>query len=875
MKGQYFINKLKYRWKRFFFSRPFLYAFTCFLFLFPYHGYSQLDSTYDETIITVSEPNIGRTDMPAIIHYQHAYLPVKELFDFLSIYNAASASDNISGFYIYPGNLYLFDTKRNEIVFKDTTINLNQNDLLVSYNRLFLRSDYFEKIFGLKCTFNFRSLSVGITTKAELPAVREKRQELMRQNIASLNSGRKADTVIKNSFSMFRFGAADWQLTTINETNGQNNVRANLDLGGIIAGGEASMYLNYNSGLPFSSKSQFYKWRFINNDNKIIRQINIGRVFTNSTSSLIAPLNGFKISNTPTTYKRSFGTFTVSNTTEPNWIVELYVNDILVNYTKADAAGFFTFEVPMVYGSSRIKYKFYGPYGEERSSEQNISIPFTFLPANQLEYSITGGIISDEEKSKFSRANLNYGLNNRLTIGTGVEYLSTVNSGHAMPFINASLRLGSSVILSGEHTYGVVTKANVNYRLANRIQLDFTYAKYAPGQTAVRLSYLEEKRVMVSMPIRTKFFNGFSRLTIDKVTLPQNKLTFVKTKYTNAEFMLGGVVAGISSNLTTYARFTDITPKIYSKLSVTFQLPKGIRFTPQAQYEYQEKGFSILRSEFEKRIFKTGFLNFSYERNLFKKTNIFMTGIRLNLSFAQAAFTIRKYDHSTQFIQTSSGGLMFNSHTGYLMASNQTNVGRGGLLISPFLDYNCNGIRDEGEPGVQGLIVRIPLGQIQQNKNDTLIKITGLEAYNKYYIDLDKNSFENPAWKIRNKVIEVIADPNNFKLIEVPVAVLGEVSGMVYKNNLKEGMGGVIVNIYDQNGNLVAKTLSEPDGYFSYLGLAPGAYKVLIDESQLLKINMINTTGSVPFNITSKKEGDIVDGVELILSEIHKNETKD
>ena len=874
MKGQYVINNLKYRWKKFFFVRLFLYGLTCCLFLFPNDGYAQLDSTYDETIVTVSEPNIGRTDMSAIIHYQHVYLPVKELFDFLSIYNAASASDNISGFYIYPGNLYLFDTKKNEIVFKDTTINLNENDMLVSYNRLFLRSDYFEKVFGLKCTFNFRSLSVGISTKAELPAVREKRQELMRQNIASLNSGRKADTVFKNRFSMFRFGAADWQLTTVNETNGQNNVRANLDLGGIIAGGEASVFLNYNSGIPFNSKSQFYKWRFINNDHKIIRQINIGRVFTNSTSSLIAPLNGFKISNTPTTYKRSFGTITVSNATEPNWIVELYVNDIMVNYTKADAAGFFTFEVPMVYGSSRIKYKFYGPYGEERSSEQNISIPFTFLPANQLEYSITGGIISDEEKSKFSRANLNYGLNNRFTIGAGVEYLSTVNSGQGMPFINASLRLGSSVILSGEHTYGVVTQANVNYRLANSIQLDFTYAKYVPGQTAVRLSYLEEKKVMVSMPVRTKFFNGFSRLTIDKVTLPENKMTFVKTKYTNAEFMVGGVIAGISSNLTTNARFTDITPKIYSKISVTFQLHKGIRITPQAQYEYLEKKFSILRSEFEKRVFKTGFLNFSYERNVFKKTNIFMAGIRLNLSFAQAAFTIRKYDHSTQFIQTSSGGLMFDSHTGYLMASNQSNVGRGGLLISPFLDYNCNGIRDEGEPGVHGLIVRIPLGQIQQSKNDTLIKITGLEAYNKYYIDLDKNSFDNPSWKIRNKVIEVIADPNNFKLIEVPVAVLGEVSGMIYKNDSKEGMGGVIINIYDLKNNLVAKTLSEPDGYFSYLGLASGSYIVRSDEAQLLKINMTNMTGPLPFRITAKKEGDIVDGLELNISENDKNAIK-
>jgi hypothetical protein len=56
------------------------------------------------------------------------------------------------------------------------------------------------------------------------------------------------------------------------------------------------------------------------------------------------------------------------------------MNNSLVDYAKAPTAGFYTFQVPLVYGNSLVKLRFYGPWGEELSREQNIQIPFNFLP---------------------------------------------------------------------------------------------------------------------------------------------------------------------------------------------------------------------------------------------------------------------------------------------------------------------------------------------------------------------------------------------------------------------------------------------------------------------------------------------------------------
>ncbi len=850
--------RINYLTKKFIFNAILIILFTLPLIL-PYNVYSQENNDYEEISVTLITKDIGNIEIPALIHEQETWLPIKSFFDFLGVYNSSEAPGYITGTFLSPDNPFTIERINNSIIYGNSQYNVDRGVLLYTDGDLFMRTDYFSEIFGLECVFNFRSLSITLNANFELPAVKEKRQAFMRQNLYKLKAEKKADTIIKKNFSMFHFGALDWQINSLQDFGRGTYTRVNVDIGGMIAGGEANAFLNYNNLVPFSLKNQFYSWRYVNNQNALIKQVSLGRILTQPTSSLLAPLNGIQISNIPTAYKKSFGSYLISNNTEPNWIVELYVNNILVDYTKADGAGLFTFEVPLVYGGSTVKLRYYGPWGEERTSEEIINIPYIFLPENQFEYSLSAGVVSDNDKSTFTRANLNYGLSNRVTIGSGVEYLSSVEAGRPMPFINASVRLKPGLIFSGEHTYNVVTKANLSYRFAQKIQFELNYTKYKPGQDAVKINYLEEKKAIVSMPFRSKSFNGFSRFTFSRITLGDGK-------YTSAEILAGGVAAGINCNLTTNAFFAS-TPIIYSKLSMTFRLPKGIRLTPQVQYSYNEKRFDLIRSEVEKQIFNRGFVNFSYERNIPARANICILGVRYNFSFAQTSFYAKQSNHNLSFLQSASGGFVFDDKTGYTSANNIKNVGRGGILLLPFLDYNFNGKRDNDEPEVLGLNARVVGGKIIRNENNAEIRVIGLEAYNKYFIDLDENSFENTSWKIKNKVIQVVIEPNHFTSIEVPVSVFGEVSGTVFINqkNGKQGIGRITVNIYNNQNEIIAKTLTEYDGFFSYLGLAPGEYKAAPDNIQLSKINMENKIPAIPFTIHATKEGDIVDGLEFTL----------
>src|SRR5690606_20294242 len=179
------------------------------------------------------------------------------------------------------------------------------------------------------------------------------------------------------------------------------------------------------------------------------------------------------------------------------------------------------------------------------------------------------------------------------------------------------------------------------------------------------------------------------------------------------------------------------------------------------------------------------------------------------------------------------GSLLYDAASRHLEASDRGNVGMGTITVLPFLDLNANGKKDEGENLVAGLKLQIRGGQVQYDKRGEAIRINSLVAYEDYILELDKNSFDRINWRIKNPVIKVSVVPNQFRQVEVPILVMGEIAGMVYLEDESNGMGRITINFYNEKNNLVHSSLSERDGYFSYMGLAPGKYTAMPDPGQL------------------------------------------
>ena len=154
----------------------------------------------------------------------------------------------------------------------------------------------------------------------------------------------------------------------------------------------------------------------------------------------------------------------------------------------------------------------------------------------------------------------------------------------------------------------------------------------------------------------------------------------------------------------------------------------------------------------------------------------------------------------------------------------------------------------------------------EYNEKDSTFHAINLTPYVNYIIELSQTELENIGWQIKNKLIKVAVDPNNFKLIEIPVSVKGEVSGMIYNASAgTKGIGRIKVDFYLNDSTLVFTTMTEEDGFFSLLGFAPGSYTARVDPSQLEKIQMAASPSALSFDIISSREGDVVDGLEFIL----------
>ncbi len=833
------------------------------LLLFPVQRiFAQEETVYDEIPVFLEFPRVGGFEISAVIMEEDLFLPITDLFDFLKIRNVpAPGLESISGFFISQEADFVISRTDNLIRYQEKTFNLEPGDLIRTEFNLYLRSTYFGKVFGLDCIFNFRSLSVKIVSKLELPLIREMRMEEMRRNLTRLKGEVKADTTVKRSYPLFRMGMADWSAIATQEIEGNTDTRLNLALGAMIAGGEATASLTYNSIDPFSEKQQYYLWRYVDNDFKAVRQVMAGKIATMSTSTIYNPVIGVQFTNTPTTYRRSFGSYTLSDRTEPNWIVELYVNNVLIDYIKADASGFFKFEVPLVYGNSIVQLKFFGPWGEERVREQNINIPFNFLPKNTFEYKVSAGLVEDSLFSRFSRVSLNYGVSRRLTVGSGIEYLSSVVSGPAMPYFNASWSILKNILLSGEYTYGVRSKGTLSYRLPSNIQLDLNYTRYDKDQKAISFNYREEKRATVSLPVKIRTFSSFQRISLYQIVLPASK-------YTTGEWMFTGSVFGVSTNLTTYALFLEGTnPYVYSNLSLSLRLPAKFILMPQTQYSYTHKEFLSAKLVVEKHLMENAFLNLSLEQNFSNNYRMAELGFRYNFSFAQTGLSVRQSNKRTSLVEYARGSLIYDKKTGYLGGDNQFNVGKGGISVIPFLDINTNGLRDPGEPKAYGLNLRANGGRIEKSERDTTIRILGLEPYSSCFIELDENSFENISWRLPIRTLSVAVDPNILKHIEIPVNVVGEASGSVTLDKKGEisGQGRIIMRFSGKNHKLSGTTLTEEDGYYSWFGLVPGNYTVAPDTSQLRKLGMVSEPQTIDFKVTAGLDGEIIDGLDFKL----------
>lgn len=831
-----------------------------------------LTSGYEEISVAFHVENLPGFYSSALYSSDGRLLvSVEELFQNIGIvFSPIQGKPGIEGFIENERQKFIIDYSTSTILCNDKLFNLSENQAREE-NVYYLESSLYGTIFGLHLSFNFRSLSSTVKPDFELPAIKEKRLEEARRSI-NRNRGESlpADTIIKREYHALRFGMADWYLMSNQVWDHSTEIQAGIGLGAEILGGETNIFINYSDKFKFDRRMQNYSWRWVDNSKNIIKQVRLGRITPQTVSSIYFPVTGVSVGNSPTTTRRAKGEYTIKDFTEPDWLVELYINNELVDYTRADASGLYVFSVPLVYGFTTLTLRFYGPMGEERSDIKTINVPYNFMPAGEFEYNINAGFLQDGKTTPFARAETAFGVTKSITLGAGLEYLSSITGQHSIPFAKVSFLPFSKLILTGEYDFGVRFRGTANYYPIKSVLVEADYIHYMKDQKAILYNYLEEKKISVSIPARLGNVSGFARLGY-KQNVYQN------FNYNIVEILFSGYYRSFNANFSTYANWMNGNALyVNSTAALSLHLKYGITLRSTTQFNLSKGKILLYKEEFEKKFSRSGYLSLYFEDNLAISNRSLNLSLKCDLNFAQATSSARASRNEISTFQGLRGSLMFGKKTRMVQADATSNVGRGGITIIPFLDINYNGRKDRNEKHIENLDVRLNGGRIKYIEKDTVIIISGLEPFISYFVELSDRNFENLAWRLAKTRYEIMIDPNQFKTLEIPVIPMGEVNGMITisRDSVIKGLGRVIVRIYDISGSLTAETLSEQDGYWSYLGLKPGEYYCTTDSLQMARLNISASGKTKSFSIKPDEYGDITGNLnfELIYNAPVSNE---
>jgi hypothetical protein len=796
-------------------------------------------SNFEEIFITIyTEKSFSFETDVLISDTNLIYLNVEDLFRKLKI-KCLSNENILTGFIENESNRYRIDFKKKQIKVGNLSIDITKR-IIADFGVDYIEASVLSDAFGLTILFNPRSLSAKLTSSFELPFVKQLRIENTRSNISKLQGKPSiSDTIITRNYHLFKLGTLDWSLSSFQNLNIASTTAISLRAGSELLYGEANVSINYDDQSKFNPRQIQYNWRWIDNDKKIIKQAQLGNVSSQSIALLNAPLIGATFNNSPNTVRKASGSFIINDYTEPNWTVELYINDILVDYTLADASGLYLFKVPIVYGYTTLKLKFYGLLGEERTEERTMNTPYTFVPPKTLEYSFTSGVLQDEVKSRFGQVGFNYGVSRFLTFGAGLEYLSSIPNHPFIPFAKVTFQPFPSMVLNFDYAHNVSTRGLVNVYFTESIFLEVDYTKFVEGQLAKRFSALEEVKVRFSKPFKSNQF-GFLMSTYYK-QFSLSSSSFINWTSSNSSF-------------------------IRSLLALSYRLRNGLVVRSSAEYNLNTNNLVRLNGEIEMRVSKMYF-SLSYERSIQSKNNNFFLSFRYDLPFARAGISSSYSNKSLVFSENAQGSLAFGGDNNYVHTSKNSAISKGGILFYPFLDLNQNGVMDTGEKKVLLSNVSVSSNVAVISKKDSIVRVSDLNAFVNYTIKFSNTYLDNISWRFKDNTYQILVDPNQYKRVYVPIISVGEVNGMVYlvSDKTMKGQARVTLQVYDKKGKKVAETISEYDGYFSYLGLKPGIYTVRVDESQLKKLNYKSYPLVHQIVIKESTYGDLLEGLDFKL----------
>lgn len=828
---------------------------------------------YEEVTVQGDFPRLSPIIMAGVIVEGELLLPLNELFSILNIKGELNVEgDTLEGYFIDEDRPYLIAAPKNTITLEEDTFEIDERDMINTRRDIFLHARIIEEIFGIKSDFNIRRMNVEFEFEDEMPYQKKMRLERQREEFMDIEEGLpEADRDYGRTRSLLNFGTLDWSFYATQTTDQNNRGNVRLSPGFEILGGSFSGNFFYDTDREFTQRNQSYTWDWVNNETSLIKQLTLGKDRFNSFSSLRGDVVGASITNSPTYRQDHYSTRVISDYTEPNWTVEVYRNNRLYDYQDTDESGYYEFEIPISYGTNNIELRYYGPHGESKIRELDINIPYQFAPEGEFEYEATAGVApnstyrqpADGDLPIFGKFNTNYGLSQSISVGAGFEYFSAFEEHPFMPHGNLNVALTSDLQFNARHIHDVKSSLTANYRSPHGYRIQGNFRDFSEDQQAFVSSFDQEREVSFSLPF-TIGTNSHS------LQIQYNQRFYQEYSFNNSSlryrFSLGGVRISYNHRLRWRESINDIQNS-NGIVSLSYSLPNQWRIDSRNSFNYSRN--ELVSTSFGlNKSFERSSLGVSAGRTFSHGQNRASVSFSYNLDYANVSASANMVDDLFRINQGASGGMVADGFE-HAQFSDRGQTDRAGIKLVPFLDIDGDGVKRPDDPSINDLEVSIRRGDIRKDERDSVIRITNLQPYENYFLELDLALSADISWRVKDETINVTTDNNGLKEIYVPVEVMGEVTGRV----TREGEDGEItgqerISIKFENaetGEVHDEVTTEVGGQYHFFGLPAGEYYVYPDPDQMTRLDLRNETEKRKVKLEKGIRGDYIQNIDFHL----------
>lgn len=872
----------------------------------------------------------------AFIGYQdrsRIFLPLAEFVKTLKFpIKITDDSKKASGWFIAEKNKFALDLNKNQITVTNKTSRLDRSRVLVLNGRLLVDSKLLEKWFNLTVTCDPLGQVVDINSDEELPILSEMARK---EKWDEVNEEKKREADRQKAESKIKIIKTPYRLASIPITDIRFRQDYNSKPGSGASKWASQADILFDGDLLYLNNQLFATVRKDGvNDGVSNVRLTSGR--KDPTGHLLGPLHatdftigdvytpqlslvsmsqigrGALVTNYPTQYVTDFSKVPIIGNMQPGWEVELYRNDVLLNFQVVGPDGIYNFpEVPLVSSLNTIRLVFYGPYGQRREEIRKFLVNSDVIKKGKFYYRFTGNQhnqtliktgnnFSGDYKDPRDGAGrysgeLSYGLLRNTSLLGSFTHIPILSSGDpadegtfvpgaAHNYVSTGIRSTVLGMYGGFDLVNDVTgkaraaQTNLQTRLFDydfnlrydQYQTNFVSEEhqYSPNPIANRATTrLNGKLPFTQLNffvsgIREHFKDGQNRLSLD------GEIPFTISQKLN----LTQGFSRVSDDNNPEQRIFSVSRTLLNyRFSNQFGLRGSLNYNLKPRTEFSSY---VLTADY--RMSNTTILNLNASHQFPINGQPASDNYTANLSKT----LFNKYIVSVGAGKASTGAynvsLNFSLSFGYDpkyktgATSGVPIASSGAVAARVFIDENNNGIYNKNERLVEGAGVEVENcpNPGTTNKNGVVF-IAYVPTTHPVKVRLMTEGINDPYLTPKREVVKVMARSGAISNIDFALVPTGEINGTV-----KAEEGRDLIDIQDlklelvdkRNGRVIQTVNSAYDGFYSITQVPYGKYQLRLAKSELKRLDL--KTNPARDVVLNKKTSEISDfSITLKLSQ--------